>query len=196
MYEGVPTERCFGLWPSGTQVIEVKSIGGQHREWCSAIDEGRAGIGSKFETRVVSAAFVLAESAPLIERAARKTKSTAFADARHAMLIVHPMERLVAEWLNHGPLLIHHLPRHYAIPEPLDALWVLWYPDVLTVWSRQRNCWTLILLTAKDEEEELDSDPLMTAEREFRERIGSSKPSPFDFRLRSEPGLSQIETVG
>jgi hypothetical protein len=178
----VDQSRCFDLFPPGHQLIEVKSVGHRFREHDAAIERRDAPrMHDEFTLVVERAADVVARMREPIARAAAKT-ATRSADGRHAFVIVHPLEHLAAEVVD--GLIAARLPDMQA-PEPLDAVWVLWFPDQLTVWSAARGDWTQVVFTARNEDEEADGDkdPLSRAEAEFLDRLPRRGGSPFQFRL-------------
>ena len=137
-------------------------------------------VADGFQVVIESADAVLAAMSSLVERAARKTAGEE-ADGRHAFVIVHPFEHLAIEVL--APLIGAQLGP-VDLPEPLDALWIAWHPNELTVWSKGMSRWTQVIFTAKNEYEEQDGEePLQAAERLFLDRLPGDVRSPFSYRL-------------
>lgn len=131
---------------------------------------------------VRSASDLLAAAQPAIDAGVRKVL-TATADARHVFLVVHPLDFLAAEWVEE-PLIAPSLPAP-VIPVGVDAMWVLWPPGQLAVWSACGKVWTEILLAADRADDDEDDEPLATEEARLLGRLPGSPPSPYQFRLSS-----------
>jgi hypothetical protein len=177
------TADTLGLSSAGRQVVEVKSVPGTFRTFDASLDRAPGtALGREHRLRLESASDVVAAIDGLVQTAAAKT-ALCEANGRHAFVIVPPFERFAVELVSGmvGPVL-----PDVALAEPLDVLWVLWYPEQLTAWARDVGAWTQVIFDAVDENEDAGvDDVLMTAEADLLSRTGHEGSSPFQFRVSS-----------
>lgn len=69
----------------------------------------------------------------------------------------------------------------------LDTVWVLWFPDHLTMWSRERGEWIELLFTTYDPryQEESDLSVLQQVSSELLSALGYSGGDPYYFSVIS-----------
>jgi len=162
----------------GRQVVEVKSAPGAFRRFCGQThlpDQGELSV------KVESAMTVLAGMRILLDAAAAKTAGLDAA-ARHAVIVVHPLDRLAIELVNE-PLIASHLTP-LELPAPLDAVWVFWMPDQITLWDRRTRRWTQVIASIDPDRPPDDDGPLGNAEARFLQAVhGEDATSPYRFRL-------------
>ena len=172
--------------PGDSVVVEVKSVPGHFRELSGSADKaGAKALGREISAEVKAADTILQEAASWMNKMAAKLAAEA-ADHRYGFLIVHPFEQFAQEIMNQ-PLMAGVL-KPLALPTPMDGLWVLWWPDQLTAWSTQEQCWYQMLFSGFGSEQELmDAGPrdlLVEAEEAFLLGTGATKGSPFLFELK------------
>lgn len=171
--------------------FEVKSIAGPFREVDSRIDRmsdsGVDARGLGVSVKVERADEILIDARPLLRKAeARLSVKVGDAVSKHAFLIVHPFDRFALEAVTH-PIVA---PLLEPLPDVtrLDTVWVLWVPDHLTMWSRNKSVWTEMFFRAATKDEVIhgphaELSVLQDAESEFLARVRPSYGSPYLFGL-------------
>ncbi|MFI5591108.1 hypothetical protein ACIA5G_39075 [Amycolatopsis sp. NPDC051758] len=174
--------------------VEVKSLRGPVRAFDAAIDEdlahGQEPRKRTMVTRIVSANDIVAgPGQDMLGDAAEQLQRKSSPDrARISMLIAHQLDHLHAEVLD--VVIAHHLEPLTDLPGSVDAVWMLFAPTHLVVWSVVENRWTNLLFKAADTpgqppppgaEDGLEF--LVAVDEEFRRLIGDDSPSPYAFKL-------------
>lgn len=182
-FTAVSAERTHGLVPAGDQAVEVKSIGSAFRRY-----EAISAVGDHHELVVESAASLLADAQPALNRAASQLRSKSV-DGRHIFLVVHPLERMVAEVIA-NPFTVGAALGPIELPHHVDSLWVLFHPDQVVIYSRAQAAWTQIMFAPDGEEDSRVEDlaMLQQAEDTFLAALpGSATTSPFLYVMRVAP---------
>jgi hypothetical protein len=169
--------------------VEVKSVAGRFRKFNGWTDRaGSEALGAEVTVQVRSADTILSDAAPLINRMAMKLESVC-ANHRYGFMVVHPFEQFAAEIISE-PVLAGVL-QPLVLPQPLDGLWVLWWPDQVTAWSQTEHCWYQMFFDAVSSDDDTECsgplDALRETEEAFLSGIGFTEGSPFLFDLRSKP---------
>ncbi|MFE8602844.1 hypothetical protein [Archangium violaceum] len=173
-----------------TAAFEVKSMRGSFREFDSEINRTNArggdASGRSFLLRAQTAREILTQARPLLDSAQTGLASKVVnpdATSRNIFLIVHPFDVLAVE-LEH-PVLGPFLPDLGYLSD-IDSVWVLWVPDHLTMWSREKKGWTDLMFDAMgpDEIPPQELSPLQAAEVRFLSARGDKDGSPYLFKIR------------
>lgn len=177
--------------------VEVKSLPGTLRAFDAAIDRDLArGQEPRVTTRmtqVVSANDIVAgPGRDMIGAAAEQLRRKSAPDrARIVVLIAHVLDHMYAEVVD--TFVAHHLEPLTELPDSVDAVWVLFAPTHLVVWSVAENRWTNLLFNSAGApgqppppgaEDELEF--LAAVDIEFRRLIGDESTSPYAFKLTAE----------
>lgn len=177
------------LWPFASKeraAFEIKSLAGGFRH-----AESRMKIGDHHTVTVRTVADVLSDAGSQITAAcdslAKKCDSTT---SRNVFLLVHLFDAVVIEaFAEPGPIM-GHLLTPLSSEIQVDTLWVLWHPDILTMWSQQERTWTDVLFDTADETAESPPDRalsyLQRAESDFLGAIGYSRGSPWLFGIQTK----------
>jgi hypothetical protein len=190
-------DRSLGprVFPTGVTeaAFEVKSLPGPYREWQHGIERdevrGLDPTGRMLVGTIKRANDVLLEARSSVRRAVNQLyKKTSAATSKNVFLVVHPLDHMVIECIEHpviGPLL-----------DPLEgvgdlaSVWVLWVPDHLTMWSRGDHEWVDLFFGAATLEDVLAREldrlaVLQEAEGYYLTRVGHVGRSPYRFGLSS-----------
>lgn len=183
VFDAVPTDRCSGLFPPGDQVMEIKSLGSEFRRFDAHKTEG-----SVHQVTVQNTSSLVDELGPPLIDAARQL-ARHDAAARHIFVIVHPFERLVVDVVN-SPFVGAAMPP-LRPPQGVDAVWVLFHPDQLVLWSSSRSCWVQVIFNAFAEDPPALDDQsalLQHAEQVFLASLPmrSRLSSPFLYSFASD----------
>jgi hypothetical protein len=106
--------------------------------------------------------------------------------ARNVFLVAHMLDHMFAEILD--IVVAHHLDPLTDLPDEIDAVWILFAPLHLVVWSVAECRWTNLLYTAGPPDADYPGaddgvEVLVAVDEEFRLLIGSNEASPYAFRL-------------
>jgi hypothetical protein len=187
--------RDSSIAPGGRQAVEVKSIGDAYRKFEVYIE--RSGeIGATNHVKVGTVATLMSELESTVAKAAAKTM-TVEADARHVFVVVHLMERMCVEQIETFVGAVLGAP---SMPPGLDALWVMWFPDQLAVWSAAQGRWIQTLWDFVLEGEDApdgDQTEFEMADAEFMAAVHPGVSSPFQFRFVADgPGTGPASAAG
>jgi hypothetical protein len=170
--------------------FEVKSMPGRFREFDSEINRiearGGAARGRSISLYAQSAAEILTEARPWLV-SAQKGLASKIAEpdktSSNIFLVVHPFDALAVE-LKY-PVLGPLLP-DMGYLDGVDSVWVLWVPDHLTMWSREKRGWIDLMFNAinPDESHPQDLSPLQVAEVRFLDARADKGGSPYLFTIR------------
>ncbi|MEU4162562.1 hypothetical protein [Actinoplanes sp. NPDC026670] len=188
-------KRIFSRWPS--VAFEAKSLAGGFRRQFAQMEklerDGGSSIGTETSVIIRTASDILTEGFPQIREAARQLDLKISEEcSRNAFLIIHPFEHFAVETVS-SHVMAPHLP---AIPSDinLDSVWVLWFPDHLTMWSKERQEWIELIFTAfnpEDPDSDEYRDPDLTALQIASSRMLSvlthRHGDPYNFSLTAGP---------
>ncbi len=138
-------------------------------------------------TRIVSVNDVVHAGRGMLDKAAEQLRRKSFPErARNIFLIAHMLDHMFVEVLD--VVIAHHLEPLTDLPEDVDAVWMLFAPVHLVVWSVAEQRWTTLFYTAAAPGQELpgaedEDDLLIAVDDEFRRQIGDDSPSPYAFKL-------------
>ncbi|MEV6629091.1 hypothetical protein AB0M83_06745 [Amycolatopsis sp. NPDC051106] len=171
--------------------FEVKSLPGQVRLFDAAIERALARGEEPGEptimTRIVSVNDVVHAGRGMLDKAAEQLHRKSSPErARNIFLIAHMLDYMSVEFLD--VVIAHHLEPLTDLPEDVDAVWMLFAPVHLVVWSVAEQRWTTLFYTAAAPGQELpgaedEVDFLIAVDDEFRRQIGDDLPSPYAFKL-------------
>ncbi len=139
------------------------------------------------KTQVTSANAIVEAGREMIERAAEQLSKKSSPDcARNVFLISHLLDHMFAEVLD--VVIAHHLEPLTDLPGEADAVWFLFAPLHLVVWSRSANRWTNLVFSAGAPGEKPPGfddgvEILVAVDAEFRRLLGDEQPSPYAFKL-------------
>jgi len=176
---------------ASTAAFEVKSMPGQFREFESTINrtEARGGVASglSISLHTQTARQILAQARPVLISAQEGLASkglTSDTTSKNIFLVVHPFDALAVD-LKH-PVLGPLLPDLGYLCD-VDSVWVLWAPDRLAVWSRERQGWTDLMFNAMNPDEipSEDLSPLQAAEVRFLDACADKSGSPYLFKIQA-----------
>ncbi|MFI7541385.1 hypothetical protein [Actinoplanes sp. NPDC049599] len=174
--------------------FEVKSLKGGYRR-AHAIMERDEQRGMNTVGRETSVVFQLARDIvlsafPQLTAAGQQLNRKApLGSSRNAFLIVHPFEYISVEQATRD-VMAPHMPSMPA-EVVLDSVWILWFPDHLTVWSRATSDWTELFFRAFREDdfdsEIADPSVLQAASSRLLSRIRPGASDPYLFGFSAGP---------
>jgi hypothetical protein len=190
------SERCeprsADILPAGaaSAAFEVKSLPGGFRKFDGRIDQakdrGVDATGRSLEAQVRAAKDVLRDARPwLLDARSQLRRKTGGGTSMNAFLVIHPFDYVTAECFSDyviGP----YLDPLEDVGD-LDTVWVLWHPDHLTMWSRERHEWiNLVFGLMNPDEKPGDLPVLQDAEQYFFTAAGYTGRSPYLFTASFE----------
>lgn len=190
LFELDPDKEIAGVFALGSRAaFEVKSLKGGYRR-AHAVMERDEQRGISTVGRETSVVFQLAKDiilsgfSQLKEAEQQLNKKAPRDSSRNAFLIVHPFEYISVEQATRD-IMAPHMP---PIPAEvgLDSVWILWFPDHLTVWSHATQDWSELYFRASGHDDLDDiSDPsiLQAASSKLLSQIRPGISDPYLFSL-------------
>ena len=183
--------RFTGLDVRERTAFEVKSLAGNFRKWDAELDRaiaaGREPRQASASQAVESMELVLPTCEEMAERAARQFGGPEADSAQQAFIVVHPFERLTVEAVAEFPMLAPAM-RSFKLPDDVSAVWLYWWPQLVTVWSRSLGAWARQFSATADEHfidrssELYDAQELIQrAEQHMFALLDDPPASPFHF---------------
>ncbi|TCB91601.1 hypothetical protein E0H26_25265 [Micromonospora zingiberis] len=170
--------------------FEVKSVPGPYRRVEDGINRTlRSGANAKgmgVEVLVESAADILRSALPIVRNIEGVLGRKVSGDvSRNGFIIIHPFDRFALETVESALMAPHLSPLPPDIH--LDTVWILWFPDHLTMWSRERREWIELVFNTYDPShlEESDLSVLQQFSSEFLTILGYSGGDPYYFSFES-----------
>ncbi|MEU9758897.1 hypothetical protein [Streptomyces sp. NPDC047985] len=182
--------RILGVSGATRVAFEVKSLAGGFRKFDAGIDRavsnGLPPDGREHWSRVTTLDEAFREHGlPMIERAREQLEKKATqGESRHVFLVAHILDHPAIELLEF-PFMAHELAPLTQVTG-VDAVWLLWAPGHLAIWSAEREEWTNLLFDLQADghpSRHEDLSALQEVEALFLDAVSYTKGSPYYFVL-------------
>jgi hypothetical protein len=186
--------KAFSSKPPAFEIKSLERSDGGYRKYDSRTDRilERGGDPSviKHGSVFFAANQILDLAAGQIENARGQiVRKTSGRYARNVFLIIHFLDY---SWVEIFSIFLAPHLAPLTISEDIDAVWVLWVPDEITVWSSQMNDWLNFKFGSLDPDKgSADGiDNIHDAEQYFFKRIGYTGGTPFMWSFKSSDDSS------